>query len=43
MLEEGSRFNNDLTTCNRNEGNGVAPSFHILYNERALDRQRPIR
>ena len=40
MLEEGSSFSYDLTTCKRNEGNGVAPSFLILYNAWALDRQR---
>ena len=43
MLDEGSSFNNDLTICNRNEGNGVAPSFLILYNAWAIDKQRSIR
>ena len=43
MLEEGSSFNNDLKTRNRNEGNGVASSFLILYNAWALDRQRSVR
>ena len=43
MLEEGSSFNNDQTTCNRDEGNVVAPSTLILYSAWALDRQISIR